>query len=298
MKRELLALSIASACISGCTHFSVANFEKDDASGVTGNRVGLLLIRDGWDRTYDAQPIAGYVSSNQELQKAIQSGCKSDRIEPKAVPAAIPILASLGKLGFDLFIDAQVRSAEELKKAAQATYSEKIALSSAQLRATNCALVVRYSDDKKSIGLVTLVKLDNKNDLAFVTRPLYVAASNAAAVTMKQTVPTINLSIAASAKGIAKQESGSPGLFSSGEGVFSVKNIVVNSSKFYTCPTESDCPKSDLIPYPEGDPVSITFSVTETGKIGVDIDQDVAELKAIKEAIGPAIKDSLKEKLK
>jgi len=43
--------------------------------------------------------------------------------------------------------------------------------------------------------------------------------------------------------------------------------------------------------------VSLTFAVTETGVVGFDIDQAISENKAIKEALGPAISDSLKELL-
>lgn len=121
----------------------------------------------------------------------------------------------------------------------------KRVLSADEQRAANCALIVRYADDKKTVGLVALVKINNTNDRAFVISPLFIEANNAAAVTMNQQAPTVNLSIGVSAKGIAKQDSGSPGLFSSGEGVFSVKNIAIGSSKPFQCQVDKECPKSD-----------------------------------------------------
>jgi hypothetical protein len=101
-----------------------------------------------------------------------------------------------------------------------------------------------------------------------------------------------------------KQLSGVAGLFPVGEGVFSITNLQIgpDGSKVSPvwCKTDAEklCPKSDLVVYPNENPVSVTFSVTETGKIGYNIDQNIAELNAIKEAIGPAIKDALKEGFK
>ena len=293
--RKTFLVAATYVAMSGCTHFSVANFEKAEASGVSGSSVALLIMNEGLASSYDIDPIASYVNRNQVLQATINENCRSQKSVMAIAPLAIPIISSLGKLVFDMFIDAQVRSAEELKKAAQASYSEKVVLSSDELRAARCALVVRYEEENKSVGLAALLKFDNKNGRAFVVRPLFISANNAVAITKKQTMPVINLSIGVSAKGIGKHDSSVPGLFSSGEGVFSVRNIAIGASEPYKCESDLKCPKSDLIPYPEGNPVSITFSVTETGKIGIDFDRDVAELKAIKEAIGPALKESLKE---
>ncbi|MEK7760199.1 MAG: hypothetical protein AAB433_01335 [Nitrospirota bacterium] len=119
--------------------------------------------------------------------------------------------------------------------------------------------------------------------------------------------PFINLSIAISAKALGKQQSGVTSLAAVGEGVFSVPNVEIGKDgKPYRCkPKETDkdelpiCPESDLVAYPVGKgPSSITVSVAETGNVDIDFDQTTEELRAIKEALGPAIKDSLKEALK
>ena len=50
-----------------------------------------------------------------------------------------------------------------------------------------------------------------------------------------------------------------------------------------------------MIPYPkkDGSIVSVAMSIAETGHVGIDFDQREAELKAIKEALGPALKEGL-----
>ena len=160
---------------------------------------------------------------------------------------------------------------------------------------------MRYRDEDDKAGLLALLKIEPRGGNAFTIEPRYVKANNARAVTMAgdaKTPPTINLSLSVTTRGIGRHETRLAGLFPAGEGVVSVSKVEVGPGrKSYTCNTR--CPLSDLIPYPDGSGlVSVSVGVTETGEIGFDLDQRTAELKAIKEAMGPALSDAISETLK
>lgn len=296
--------------------------------GQKGNQLYLYLLDNDnkWPPKNTSQPLKNYIEESAHLLTTIQDSCydkPADEVQVQQMAAAgAAILAAGGKLLFDLYMDAKIRKNEELKNAAQASYSEKIVLSDVDLKKAKCALIVRDAikngDSKKenvsnnkarALGLVILIKLENK-DQAFVMYPLYVKANNAVAVTKEgenkegenRAYAEINISIAASTKGIGKQESGVPGLFPVGQGVFSMANIPLGliepSDSYLWCNGTKACPTSDLIVYPNRAPASITFMVSESGKVGFDVDQYIIELKAIKEAMGPAIKEALTEHLK
>ncbi len=213
---------------------------------------------------------------------------------------------------FDTFMDNQVRQIEGLKKSAQGAYSEKRLISGADLKRQSCALVVRFKEEKegaKDYGLVALVKLvKQSDDRSFVIEPAYVRAKNAVVVTEKPseadkpaTPATIGIAVGVSIKAITKQRYNLLGLQQVGEGVVSVPGLELGpNSKPVKCDAKSKCSTSDLIPYPETgkEVVSIAVSVAEAGKISVDFDQSIAEIKAIKEAIGPVLKDTIKDLIK
>lgn len=293
-------------------------------SGRKGNQLYLYLIDNNlnkWPPADTSDTIKNYIEESPHLMTIINDRCNT-QVDTGPVPqvagAAAAIIAAGGKLLFDLYMDAQIRKVDELKKSAQASYSEKIALSAGELKKARCALIIRDTvkikekegdivDGKtRALGFLALIWLENKEGRAFIMSPLYVVAKNAVARTKegdKNDPTAINISIAVSTKGIGKQEStGVPGLFPVGEGVFSMANIPIDSNNpsdsNIWCNKKKPCPKSDLVVYPDEGPVSVSFVVSETGKIGYDVDQYITELKAVKEAMGPAVKDALKESLK
>jgi hypothetical protein len=285
---------------SVCNNLYASQPKLSKLSGQSGHQVNLLLLNNQWS-TSSNDSIDSYVKNAPGLITLINERCVST--DEKLAPELIPIAISVGKLLFDSYMDAKVAKDNELKSAAQASYSGRAILSDTQVRAAKCALIIRHDIKKKALGLLALVKLDNRSNNAFVMTPLYVAAKNAVAITKedkdKNSAPVINISIAVLTKSIGKQPSGVSVLLPVGEGVASIPNISIGTSdKPYTCDLNQVCSSSDLVVYPSGNPVSVTFSVTETGNVGFDIDQNIAELKAIKEAIGPALVDAMKEQLK
>jgi hypothetical protein len=117
------------------------------------------------------------------------------------------------------------------------------------------------------------------------------------AVTSKD-VGAISASLALAVKSLTKEIDGPAELIASGQGAVTVPKLEIgDKAKPVTC--ADDCPVSDLIPYPLDDgPCSVSFAVTETGDVGFDIDARIAEITAIKEALGPAVTAALTEALK
>jgi hypothetical protein len=199
-------------------------------------------------------------------------------------------------------MEAQIKEIEALKKAAQVTYSERVIGSQRGLREYGCILLVRR-DQTNSPKMVALLHLKGVDVGAFQLEPRYVLAWEAMAVT-KENVdqgqkPAINMSFAISVKALGRMQSGVNGFTSVGEGATSVSSLKIGSApEPYKCESlQEPCPTSDLIAYPEGRPWSVTVGITETGMVGIDFDRVTAELKAIKEALGPALKSSLEKAL-
>ena len=300
LKKIILACSVIA--LSGCSHLTVNNFERSNLSAVSGNKVGLITQEGVRDIRHDS-PLLKYSKENKELAGAISSACKAPYKDPvsKAGTALIPIGSAIGKLVFDLQMEKNTKELEKLKKAASASYSHRVILPSSVFNRHTCAIIYRYDSEKKDIGFVSVIRL-NKYGNALNITPTYIKAHNTVAITKKpdneKENAKINASIAVSIKAIGKDKNGLPSLSSIGEGVVTIPNIEV--SKKGSNPCSKECGSSDLIPsLPDSRQfVSVTFSVTETGKIGVDLDEKIAESKALKEAIGPAIKETIKEYLK
>jgi len=170
-----------------------------------------------------------------------------------------------------------------------------------------------------------LVKQDYGD--AFTYRPVYVNVKNTVALTKagksektesgdtesnkrgednKDEHAKASIAVAMSLKAINAQGGTLPKLSPIGEGVTSIPSVEMKQDNANSCVNNNKvdiCRETDLMPYPitgsnqNVDFVSLTFAVTETGVVGFDIDQAISENKAIKEALGPAISDSLKELL-
>ncbi len=226
---------------------------------------------------------------------------------------AAPLASALGKFLFDQYMDNKSEDLKDLKGAAQQTYSQRIILSSEELKESKCAFLVRSKGDTP--GFISVVKfiphqsnLDKstaKPETGFSFKVIYTKAFNTIAIT-KKTVDAdykaqINTSVAISIKAIGIDDFGLPRTLPVGEGVVTVKKIVLDPSgdakEDKYC--EKDCEESELIPYlKDGKIISVTMSVTETGNIGINFDKKLSEAKAIRDALGPAIKSTLENYLK
>lgn len=314
MCKNIVALGTVLA-VASCTLLSGCTFTKAAHSGEKKQPISFYLLpqttpdSSHTKNTPGAILVEDYIDNDKELKDLLDT--RSCRLRgQKALPAAaIPVIIAAGKLAFDLYMDAQIRKQEQIKKAAQSSYSERLIVSGEDLRKHSCLLLFRGLTDKTA-DLVAVLQLISTSSKAFQIQPLYIRARNAVAVTGEGEsgkAPSINISIAVSVKALVSKPLGVTSLYPIGEGAVSVPNVEIGpEAHAYICTpasanelTKPVCPTSDLVAYPEGDaPSSITVAVTETGNVGMDLDQNTAELRAIKEALGPVMKDTLKELVK
>ncbi|MCW8932092.1 MAG: hypothetical protein OQL19_17905 [Gammaproteobacteria bacterium] len=300
---KLLLIGCSFVLIGGCNHLTVKNFDKSPLSAVTGNKVSVITqidineIKDPGERKL----LEEYLKDNSEFEKALTKACTVGGQKVMIAPGIVPIATAFGKLMFDLQMDKNTKELEKLKKAANSSYSQRVILMSGEFKSHECALVYRYNPKTNKMGFIVVLDYIKYGN-SFGIKPTYVVAHNTTAITKKsdsdKELAKINLSIAVSLKAIGSEKNGLPKLTSVGEGVVSVKNIELSEVGSNGC--NESCDSSDLIPYlpSDSDYISITYGVTESGKIGVDLDERIAEYKAIKEAIGPALKETLIEYLK
>ena len=291
--KKLIVFFIPLIFLTGCFH----HFDKSNLSGISGYKTNLVLT----PNNDIFEHIKNKIVNNESRNHLIKECGDNSNFMPAAV---IPIVVGAAKLGFDLYLDKKNLELEELEKAAQRTYSGQVTIKSSELVNSKCAILIRYKDktEKPTIKFIAIVKILKYDTSGFRIQPIYVMANDAVAYTENMPnngTPTMKVSIGFSVKAIGNQESGLKGLFPVGQSAVSItEEISLGKKKEYVC--YSDCYTSDLIPFPgiESSLTSVSMSITETGNVGIDFDQRKAELKAIKETIGPTLTESLTEALK
>lgn len=292
--------------LTGCHQLTVKGFNNYALSAIKENKSELMF--DSKKTLLD--PDNGELTRKApNFVDAIKKYCAVKDQKSGIEVALVPVI---GKLLYDLSMDYKTNELKKLKKAATYTYSNSLTMKTDDFSDADCIVLYRYTSDPnafsdknqckddsekcKGLGLASVLKI-NKYETGFTLSPVFVRAHNTAAITkkpVKDENAKINVSYAISLKAIGKDKSGMPELISFGKGVMSVVNVRVGPAVQASC-TENDCDSSDLIPYLGRDatPMTVTLAVTETGKLGVDIDEKLAEYATIKEAIGPAIKEAL-----
>lgn len=293
---EVLCTGASAVLLSGC--ISLTSFTKHSDSGVSEQVVKVV------------HQIEYRNPSDSPLEKALQTPALRDAVagacgldaRTKSVESAIlaPIAVALGRYVFDQIVDAHLKELEKLKKASSSTYSGTVFFNDgAVLKQKKCFLLLRTKKDSEVPTFVALIALRDHGGTAFTIEPRYVQAANAVAVTAEDK-PAIAASLGIAIKTVAKsKDSPLAEIAAAGQGVVSVTGVKLDKgASAFTC-MPPKCPSSDLVPYPPTKrPISVTVSVTETGDVGFDLDARTAEIKALKEALGPALTDALKEVVK
>lgn len=291
-----LCFSAFAALLSGC--ISLTSFTKHPDSGVSAQVVKVVHQIEYRSRT------------DAELEKALQKpglpdaltrACGLD-VTTKSVESAVlaPIAVALGRYVFDQIVDAHLKELEKLKKASSSTYSGTVFFNDgAVLKQKKCFLILRTGKDSDVPTFLALIALRDHGGAAFTVEPRYVQAANAVAVTAEDK-PALAVSLGMAIKTVAKvKDSPLAEVAAAGQGAVSVTGVKLDKGgSAFTC-APPKCPTSDLVPYPPAKrPISVTISITETGDVGFDLDARSAEIKALKEALGPALTEALKEVVK
>lgn len=306
MRSTGYACAVLASLLAGCSSFSLIGFQKAEESGVKKGDVNVYLLNGVPDPAME--PMAALIRSDPSLEPAMAAACPippPPDARPAVPPAAVGLIAATGKLLFDLYMDEKLREIAALKAAASPpAYGARAILPAPKLRAATCAMLVRNDKGADKPGLVALFQLHRDDaQTAFWMTPVYVSARSSVAVTApgndKERAPLVQLAFAASTKGVGKTDSGLLSVFPVGEGSVAVARVPLGTASAPRCAKGDKCGTSDLIAYPSGDGIaSFSLTVAEIGDVGVDLDVATAELKAVKEAIGPALRDAIKEHYK
>lgn len=293
---DFLCISTSAALLSGC--ISLTSFTKHPDSGAS-EQVVKVVHQIEYRNPTDAE--LEKALQKPALREAVTGACGLD-VTTKSVESAVlaPIAVALGRYLFDQVIEAHLKELEKLKKASSSTYSGTVFFNDgAVLKRKKCFLLLRTKKDSEVPTFLALIALRDHGGAAFTIEPRYVQAANAVAVTADDK-PAIAASLGIAIKTVAKvKDSPLAEVAAAGHGVVSVTGVKLDKgASAFTC-MPPKCPTSDLVPYPPAKhPISVTVSITETGNVGFDLDARVAEIKALKEALGPALTDALKELVK
>lgn len=259
-------------------------------------------------------------SSNQELVKflteddaanLVKFNCLKSPDEKVWVAAAlVPLITTMAGRIYEKYQDAKLDKLKKLKKESMNEYSKTLYLNSLELKKLKCAILVRYSDKKDSKekdnqeidkGLYSVITFDHKINSAkqtkgFTFTPKIFTAQNTTVKTLtdkkKPGSSKISAAIAVTLKAITQDENKLPAVSPLGAASVGLSKVLLNGSD--KCLEDAACEESDLIPHIETDTViALSIGVSEVGHVGIDFDKREAEINAIKEAYGPALKESI-----
>ena len=305
---NLGVLTVGALCVgflSGCGTFGRMDFTPSPLSGVSDQQLKVV--------TFGTAGTSGDVKlvADAELQKYLNAQCLTPAQpglpQPALGAAVIPIIAALGQLAVNQYFVQQQRRIEQIVESSKAAYSLTFDVSPADLALTRCLALVRHSSNADgtvaTIGLQAVIQLEvvqagPVGTGTFKFRPIYVRATNAVAQTRQATEPSISVSIGLSVKAVALQRAdGVARLTPTGEGAVGVSNVVLSASGSQANCVAQACKSSDLLPYPTTrGRLSLTLAVAEQGETGFNDKVVLADLAALKEALGPAIGEAIKAK--
>lgn len=294
-----LVSAMAVATLTGCETFGGPDFIKSGSSGVTDAASVLIPIQG------TALPQSPWLDDKQ-LRDVAEARCLP-KADSALAPAIVPILAALGQLAVNLHIENKQRRIEEIVENSKAAYSLTVHAPPDALTTAHCILFVRHgvnaNGQPDKTGLQVLIKLEQKPVVppgagaAFIFTPVYVRAFTSVAQTANSEKPTVALSVAVSVKAISRhQADGLARLVPVGEGTVGVGSVGLGDQAEAKC-VKPACKFSDLIPYPTNKgTLSITLAIAEQGVTGFNDKAVLADLAALKEALGPAIAEAIKVK--
>ena len=301
-----LAAITAAGLLCGCANFNTASsFQRAAASGVEGSKTVVVLI--GPDEPTERvlasfKKYAPGTDTSSWVHADEKCGLKPSPPAPAVAAAVVPILAAVTEVVFNLWADGQQRKIEAIVDSAKASYSATTIVSPQRLERTQCIAMLRYTEDDGGAvkpGLTAVLQLGDKGmapdglSRAFTLTPIYVQMTNSVAITMMAPEPKTSISMAMSIKAVGTPEGGVQRLLPSGEGVTTVPGVKLG--KLARCGA-ADCKASDLVPYPvKVQALSVSLAIAEQGVTGFDDKAALAELAAVKAALGPAIGEAVKK---
>jgi hypothetical protein len=295
------------AMTSGCQTIDVLTFKEDPRSGVLGEAVTSLRIVDR-NTELNSSEMAGLTSGFPKLVDELRS-CHATS-EPGGKAA---ILAPLAAAAAAYAIETAVTAASEaiqarvdaLKQASIQGYSGVLILDDAKTlgvghpgKIEQCLLLVRRIKKPRGqqgseaaaaflIGVVPRGKSSTTSATAVVFTPLYVHVVQSAAVT--RSGEPIDAAVALSVVAIVPGKSG-PERREVSLGAFKLAKLEFGTSKTWE---KEPHPGTGLMALPPSTSAALELriAVVETGSALPNFDKAKAEIQAVRDALGPAVKE-------
>lgn len=292
---------------TGCETIEVLSFRKDPRSGVLGDAVtSLQLINRSTD--INSPEISPKANDFPGLPDVMRSKCQA--VSQPGPTAAF--VAAAGAAVAGLIVESAINAASEaiqarvdaLKQASKKGYSGILILDDARTLGggapriiEQCLLLTRRikkKDDEGSdpgsaflIGVVPRGVNAARSATAVVFTPLYAYVERAAAVT--RSGQPIDAAIGLSVVAIVAGKSG-PERREISLGAFQVDGLELSKAKLF--PGSAGTGLMALPPSTSA-ALELRVAVVETGSALPDFDKSKAEIQAVRDALGPAIKDAV-----
>lgn len=222
------------------------------------------------------------------------------KVEPQALIPVAPLIGAIVAAGVDWYFSYQQAEIDAWKKAASATYSNRIYVTRDLLeKGSKCLIVVRvdanpttgpaYADNQKD--LVAIFAIASQRNF-FILTPKYVREGRSVAATsFVDSHATVDVSFAFSMKGVTGKADEPPALKDLGSGTTTIAKVELGAKAMQDDALKNNSMSTDMVPLPPGSvsPISLTLAVSETGHPS-DVDQLSAENKAMQTAVGAVLK--------
>lgn len=333
LKTTVLTLAV---CLQGCPSLKPWTFKAAPESGQSRGQVNLSVYsaepseKDSWKTTTDAYPGLGTALENCKMGGAESAAAI-------IVPVVGKLLFDSYIDSRTRKLDEIAESASKAYSAQFTVYSDQLTNAVIHQNCVVITRVSAegITDFVSVLKLRPVPERIHYTAETFAFQPTYVAVKSAAAVTSASDAPTISTSFAITVSGIGQQENGLPTMGVIGAATTVVPNIPIGAAAKNkpaclktACPISGPIPldsrstrysnwldqfeeeggtvktPGSILPPPKSIPLNeytvlqVGVSVIEAGDVGQPFDAEKSELAAIKEAMGPAISDLLKERYK
>lgn len=295
--------ALCASLLAGCGTFGQrGDFTASPWSGVSEQQLKVVFFDPSGTRGDPA------LIDNADLQNILRAQCRPPQPAGELgtlATAVVPFVAAIGQLAVSQYFVRQQRRIEQIVEDAKAAYSLTFDIDPAVLSTLRCLVLVRHGSKPDgsvgTIGLQAVIQLDAvqagpTGTAALKFRPIYVRAANAVAQTRQADKPSISASIGLSIKAVTTQRAdGVARLLPTGEGAVGVANLVLSADADQAKCARPACKSSDLLPYPlDRGRLSVTLAVAEQGVTGFNDKVVLADLAALKEALGPAAGEAIR----
>gem|GEM_PF-3681048 len=310
----VLAAPVLVLLLSSCEYLKALSFDKADVSGNQINTTVLVSYL-----PYEGQ-LRGLLPNDTPLAEFDQRFLQQfDECRKAPVPKALPPLVGLAFGWAAGYIDDYLASVvTELRSRSQRTYGAHAIVDlkgrGAPFYGNECVVVIRGAIAEKdgikslsSVGMAAIFRVKRYGDYGMVFVPSYLKMKDAIAVTKKAETPVVNVSMAISiaSAGVVNEV---PSVIQTAADAFNFGAVPVSAAKRAAIDCDassiSSSPKAclfatKLLAQPPGraSALMISVGVTESGTGTPNAEKALAEVKALRQALGPLLEQKILEVL-